>query len=359
VSLFTVVVLAIVQVAFWAAVEDRVSRNLDVERVYRVLFEGRADDFAGEQIYYEPHQYLPYVLNPDRIVNGQRQFNAIFRIRRSEPIRTRSEVTWRALALGGSTTYGEPLADEADTWVAQLERLIRTEYGPSFDVINGGVGGYTLYENVIHYMTLLTHLDPDVVILFEGINDVHPRIFGEIAYDYSNYRTPWRNNEAFPPVDYRLAWLTPYRYIYLRHAIEPTALEGIGALVNKPYPDPSLWQEALQRNTVDNYRTMLENLVLLLRAQGRQVVIIPQYYLPRYDTDWIFKIGVDENNLVNHEIADKYNLPFVDSVIAPGTFEPGDTVDSTHFNADGSAKMANLMFAFMKQHGLLRTTDSS
>ena len=41
--------------------------------------------------------------------------------------------------------------------------------------MNGGVSGYTLNENIIHYMMLTTHLEPNVVILYVGINDVHPR----------------------------------------------------------------------------------------------------------------------------------------------------------------------------------------
>lgn len=120
----------------------------------------------GTGINYSEHHYLNYALNPLFPYGGKLQYNEKFRIRRTEAIRARNQVKWRTLVLGGSTTFCEMVPHEDETWVKQLEIKIRDKYGKDYDVINGGVGGYNIQENFIHYITLLTHLNPDVVILF-------------------------------------------------------------------------------------------------------------------------------------------------------------------------------------------------
>jgi hypothetical protein len=93
---------------------------------------------TGSALYFAPHPFLNFVLNPAAAYMGQPQFNDEYLIRRTEPIRPRAEVAWRALVIGGSTTFGEGIANEDDTWVHHLEDRIRRVHGDRFDVINGG-----------------------------------------------------------------------------------------------------------------------------------------------------------------------------------------------------------------------------
>jgi lysophospholipase L1-like esterase len=348
--------VALVQAFFWVVTEAELAgESIGARQWYARTFAGDTTGFLpGAYANYVEHPYLNYALNPAQAYGDKEQFNAEYRIRRSEPVRPRQSVRWRALVLGGSTTFGEGVMREEDTWVHRLEGLVRTRYGDDHDVINGGVGGYTVIENLIHYVTLLSSLDPDVVILHEGINDVHPRLVGDLVPDYTNYRVPWHaDGRVLPTPPVLLAPWYPYRYYYLRRHIRGLGTAGIGGLVSRPTPPPRTWEAALERNGPGVYRAHLADLIRIVRAQGRRVAIVPQYFSPRGPSDRIYAHGVTQHNDVNRALAEEFDSPFADAIIAPGTFAPDDTSDNCHLNAAGGAKMARLMLDFLVSADLL------
>jgi lysophospholipase L1-like esterase len=350
--------VGLIQVAFWVLTYDVISnRGEGVRQWYDYSFRGEGKGFSpGDSINYLEHHYLNYALNPDVPYGDSRQFNAQYRIRRSEPIRERSHSRLRIIALGGSTTFGEKVRKEEDTWIYQLEKRVRGSCGDTCDVINGGVGGYTILENFIHYVTLLTELEPDVVLLYEGINDVDARLFGNIRFDYSNYRNPWRSEGwVLPKINRELAWLYPYRYYFLNSKIIPLRQTGIGGVVGPPHPPPAEWGAALKRNGAQVYRSHLRNLVQLIKGQGRQVIVLPQHYIIAKAGDEIFIKGVQEHNQVNRELAEEMGLPFLQDLMDFSTFDRHDTFDNCHFNERGSIKMANLVFEFLQSKGLIES----
>lgn len=344
-----VISLMFLQAASWTLIENKLAERGEIIRSwYDYIFEGKAANFKpGESTNYVEHPYLNYAVNPAVTYGGFRQFNAEYKIRRSEPIRPRDQVNWRVLVLGGSTTFGEMLSRETDTWVFQLEQRVRT-LCDRCDVINGGVGGYTVLENFIHYVTLLTNLKPDVVLFYEGINDAHARLFGDITSDYSNYRIPWRSEGAvLPRPNPALTWLYPYRFYFLSRQILRVQQTGIGGVTSRPYPPPTEWAAALKRNSPNAYKTHLRDLSLLILAQGSRAVIIPQHFVALNDVDRIFMEGVTQHNIVNMEVAKELGMPYLRDLVASGTFNLDDTFDNCHFNERGSAKMADLVFAFL------------
>ena len=353
----------LIQATFWVLIEDAVANQSErAQKLFKHVFGSKAQlDFApGESINFSEHQYLNYVLNPDVSYGDAKQFNAEYRIRRAEPIRSRDRVRWRGLVLGGSTTFGELLRREEDTWVFQLEKRVRNQCGAACDVINAGIGGYTVLENLIHYVILLNNLQPDVVLLYEGINDVDARLFGEIAPDYSNYRIPWRSQgSVYPAVNPLLSWLYPYQYYFLFVHILQVQQIGIGGVVSPPHPPPYEWETALERNKPDIYQTHLRNLIHLLRAEGRQVVILPQYFIVVNGEDKIFVKGVLQHNEINRNLAEELQIPFLGRLTADATFGREDTVDNCHFNERGSVKMAEEVFHFLMQRKLIPLNVSS
>jgi len=271
---------------------------------------------------FKPHHYMNYSLNPDFAYKGRRQFNREFLIRRSEPIREREEVKWRALVLGGSTTFGEGILNEEDTWVYQLEKLVRKKLGEKADVINGGVGGYNVVDNTIHYLLFLEKLDPDVVILFEGINDVHPRLFGTMRPDYSNARRTWTGKafeQTLPDRDW--AWSNVYRLYYFS-SVRGGDVGHIYSVIQYPYQSIDTWRAALKRNDESEYRRHLGNLVEILRSQGRKVVIVPQIWIPRpgNEKDAIFSIGVSQHNRVNEAVASENRTVYARNILDKSVF---------------------------------------
>jgi lysophospholipase L1-like esterase len=321
----------------------------NVTNAYAQVFDGATSGIvAGLTSNYRPHPYLNFALNPAAAYMDERQFNAEYSIRRSEPIRPRGEVAWRALALGGSTTFGERTQHERDTWVYRLEEKMRAAHGPDYDVINGGVGGYNVIENLIHYALLLDALDPDVVILYVGINDVHPRLMGDLARDYTNSRLPYRSDKTTLPVaDPTLAQSAVYRVWMLRE-VEQRVFAHIYNYVQRMYPPVEQWTAALQRNGPEVYQAHLEDLVRLILAQGHRVVIVPQVFVPapRNAKDAAFDYGVKQHNAANARVAAKYLCPFV--ALKSEEFGRNDRMDNCHFTPEGHEKMATKLFDFLQ-----------
>ena len=352
--------LIILELACWVLVENQLAncgpvvRKVFTQAIYGGFPNLDTPDGPGLTANYVPHQYLNYVLNPQRSYYGKKQFNDLYKIRRSEVINAEKGSKWRVLILGGSTTFCEGIAREEDTWPYLLESIIRNRCGPDCDVINGGVSGYTLLENFIHYIVLLNRLSPDLVMFNTGINDVHPRLFGEIVADYSNYRVPWRASET--EIWRPNRWLRSfywYRYYFLNKVVLDAMYQGIAGQVSRKGPRPSQWQDALRRNSGAIYRDQLDSFIRLLKCQGIRVAILPQFFSPITGPDQVFAKGVQDHNRTNEELAREHGLPFGSELLAPDLFQASDTLDACHFSEDGSRKMADTVFVFMKQNRLL------
>jgi len=347
------------QAFFWAMTEGCLWRADDmIRQFFNYYVEGSTfGTDTGQVMNFLPHDQLIYALNPNASYRGEKQFNHPFLIRRKETLRPREDVKWRALALGGSTTFDERIAREEDTWCYLLETFIREKYDQDFDVINGGVMGYTLRQNIIHYDLILNQLDADLIILFVGINDVHPRRFGKIKEDYSNYRVPWKNLDDFlPEINPKLMAFYPYRYYFLKAKIMTLKNKHIYQVVNRPDPPISEWEETIRRNGPFVYETHLHNFVNQLSSKGKKIIIVPQVFFPdlHIKEDRIYQEFVSEHNRVNEKIAKEFNVPFLKKVISPGLFQQEDLVDDCHFNQSGSQKMAQFLFNYLEEHQLIQ-----
>ena len=343
----------VVQGLAWAWDETELAlRGRTEEGVYRRVL-GRGGGVPVPLLRFEPHHFLTYALSGEVQDDGHPMHEPTHRIRRSEPLRPGSEVDWRILVLGGSTTYDNTIDREEETWVHRVESDLRDRYGPRIDVVNGGVGGYTVVENLLHYATHLTHLDPDVVLLFVGINDVHPRLYGDLAIDYSNYRKRWSGAEALerPPAFLRIWPL--YRWLHARTVLFDAGRRTIGFETRGALPPLETWSDALDRNGPDVFREALANLAGMVRSRGRQVAFLPQHYDPRSARDRLLARGVAQHNRVLADVADRMGAPLFDALLAEDAFERFHTVDSCHFGPDGARRMASLVLGELERHGLL------
>jgi lysophospholipase L1-like esterase len=90
-------------------------------------------------------------------------------------------------ALGGSTTACNEYPHER-TWPGVLERRLRRDLNNDQGyVFNAGMGSGTSFRSLNLFLNVITRLSPDLVILYEGVNDKPPlyptsaRYFREIG----------------------------------------------------------------------------------------------------------------------------------------------------------------------------------
>ena len=325
------------------------------ESIYHQAFGTGPPDPEVPAPQYVARAYSMYSLNPERRLDGEPAVDEPFLVRRSEPLRPRDEVRLRILALGGSTTQDEKIRHEQLTWVYQLEARLRERLGPDVEVVNGGAGGFTIYENLVQYVTLLTYLEPDVVLFFEGINDVHPRIHRNTHLDYRDYNRAWWDGSraqiepSHSPLDF--SW--GYRFAVYELRYEPMRHVGIQALTRQPYPPPDTWRAALEATPPALFERIYGNFVTIVHAQGRRAVLLPQLWVPRNAEDEVFGVGVAQHNEVAASVARAHDADFLPVARLDAALGPDDVVDNCHFNPQGAGKMAALVADFLAEAGVL------
>jgi lysophospholipase L1-like esterase len=128
------------------------------------------------------HPYLPFVLAP-----GFGDHNALgFR---GPPLEAMKPSGVRRVAcIGASTTYGlDVSAEEANP--GQLGRLLNASHG-RWEAINAGVPGWVSSESLIDLQLRVLPLQPDVVVILQGRNEVFPQAYNLFKPDYTHFRRP-------------------------------------------------------------------------------------------------------------------------------------------------------------------------
>ena len=74
--------------------------------------------------------------------------------------------------FGGSTTWGTGSRDEY-TIPSQLSKILANKFGPKFEVVNYGEGGYVNTQELITFLKELERGNvPQIAIFYDGYNDV-------------------------------------------------------------------------------------------------------------------------------------------------------------------------------------------
>ncbi len=94
--------------------------------------------------------------------------------RGEDPVVPKPEGVLRIVTLGASSTFGYH-SREHETYPQQLEDLLNTN-GERFEVVNLGIPHSTSSDLVALFKAEALPLEPDVVTLYSGINDMHDRL---------------------------------------------------------------------------------------------------------------------------------------------------------------------------------------
>jgi len=122
---------------------------------------------------WSPHYFLGFYPTPNHQVGANRHNSAGYRGR--EFALSKPENTYRIVVLGGSTTYSSGVDDFELSFPSLLEDYLRESGFDAVEVINAGASGYTSHQNLINMQFRILPLLPDLIIVYQGFNDIQAR----------------------------------------------------------------------------------------------------------------------------------------------------------------------------------------
>lgn len=321
-----------------------------------VLFTSiEAKDFA-----FTPHPYLSYYPTPN--YRKGKTFHNSLGYRNDEFTLEKPSGVYRIVALGGSSTYDVSIKDNAAIFTAQLERLLREDYGyHNVEVINAGVPGYNTWEILVNLEFRVLDLDPDLVIIYENTNDVHARMVEPSAYrgDDLGRRQTWQ----VPPV---ALWEHSALLRIVSRMMNMSRQVGIDDFVSSPtyvsWPyeyrliegnlDPA---EILKENPPIYFRRNLENMSAIAKDHDITILLTTwahSPYLKDYAAQDYYQHGFKENNDVIKEVAADQQVPLFDfAAVMPQ--DAGYWADGRHVNEEGALVKARLFAEYIHDQGLI------
>ena len=253
--------------------------------------------------------------------------------------------TLRVWCAGGSTTFDICVSSDADAWPAQLQRrLAAASPGVQIEVINAGIPGEVLATNLRDFQRLARRLDPDVLVIYPGPNDLR-----RLA------------NEKFGHEKFQASWFS-----------ELALVRVIGDLLPPPPPPPGWAANLLGPADMARFELQVQPLIDAARRRGTRVVLASHGFAAANDAtadDALSRLGRNARtyrmtplglvaayrsaNERLRQMAARQGLAFVDLRAAVGS-APDRWADGIHFSDRGAAVAGKAVAEAMVKAGLHR-----
>ncbi len=313
-----------------------------------------------QEIAWSPHPYLTYSPTPN-YQKGQTFHNSLG-YRNDEFTAEKPSGTYRIVALGGSSTYDVRIENNAETFTAQLEKLLKEEYGyQNVQVINAGVPGYNSWEILVNLEFRVLDLDPDLVIIYEGTNDVHARLVEPSSYrgDDTGRRQSWQVPQV-PLWEHSTLIRILSRMTNVSRQVSVDDFVSSPTYLSWPFEDRLseynlVPAEILKENPPTFFRRNLEIMVAVAREQDAEIMFSTWAYSPNlndYASQDYYQQAFQENNSVVKEVATSHHIPLFDFA----EVMPQDAkywADGRHANEAGALLKAQLFAEYIHTLGLI------
>lgn len=325
-------------------------------RDQKIMYLYSLEEIRALQTSVLPMPYISYVPSPEHAQDGNNRLG----YRGPEVAIPKPAGVFRIVAMGGSTTYSTgTTADES--YPALLQKILREEYGyTNVEVINAGVIGYTSWEILAAFEFRVLELEPDMLILYEAVNDLVVRERSTIdCYRGLNALrglNPWRGlfierNAPYPPSTlYRVlavtsGWLP--NPLALDSSFEPVKIDCA------PDPPETTLEQRLAQNPPVYFERNVRNLMALALANHVQPVISSWAYDVNAGRPQLWQDNIALHNRITRQIAAEMQIPYIDLAVHfpvnPAFWEP----DGIHLVAAGTAEQAHRYAAFLVENGLI------
>lgn len=334
------------------------------------------DHFRPSQKYgdlggYSYSPYLPYTPTPKfsdstRVLNSRGFRNdAVFQIPKPDNV-------YRIICLGGSSTYDD-YNDQPDNniWTGRLYYYLnQSANGKQIEVINASAHNYTTYMNFIDYLTRCRDLQADMLIIYEGINEVYFNCFDSISFAHYNVFQPFdfKYSERYYNLNHNLFLKNSVllKLLYIKFFINTQNLNFMSTKKVHNF-DYELLKNA-EKDSLLTFRKGLEGFIAVCNMDKCKLVFLSQAY--NFNN---FTNGLNINNAgrvperieilkketirvktLMEETARKYDVPFLDMnlLLNSNDLYFASSIDPVHFSKEGSDFFAKELSNFLKSNKL-------
>ena len=284
----------------------------------------------------------------------------------------KSPGVYRIITLGDSCTVGafvlgpERLPGWVEPYPKLLESMLARRADGVFEVLNAGTSGYSSYHGVMLLRSKLRGLDPDLITVRYGWND--------------HFSIPRRWRGALREPRSRLG--IALQDLLLRTALYPFA-RRLALEIRVPRVEPGdrvrgafeaqrEWTPAVP---LQEYRRNLRRIVEIGHARGAEVVLLTapvnpspsekaaerMAYFNHLSFEQVMQIH-DSYVEATREVSAELGVPLIDMHKIYRTYaRPGrwNAADVPHPNQRGHKLEAYWLYAWMKEHGIVRPKRSS
>jgi len=323
---------------------------------------------------FSPHRYVGYITTPG-YSNGLNKHNSLGFRGEEIPIPKPAGV-YRIACLGGSTTYDSDIKDDRKSFAFLLQEKLRSNGFPSVDVVNAGAGNYTSWETLINFELRVLDTQPDMILIYDALNDVHSRI----VWPYDSYKADNSGQRAcnkttpYPfllekiallrIVAIKLGYPSPYAALnqqILTFSDSSCAKEFIKQKMGGTYPS-GLFKtvsvmEILRHNKPVYFKRNIENLIYLARSRNIGSVLMTFSSSPLFEKEVVvsspeYIYALAEMNECTRVIAGENNVPLFDlEKVFP--MDKQYYTDGRHLNEKGAALKAELVADFLTKNHLI------
>jgi lysophospholipase L1-like esterase len=316
--------------------------------------------FNSEMIKYKslirPHHYLntvPRENAEEEIFGVNIVFNSLGYRSPERPLR-KPEGVLRIVCSGGSTTFESFSPTNSSAWPSVLEEMLKND-GFRLEVWNAGAPAWSSQENIISLLIRDIDLEPDLLILYQSINDLRAATCQPFDRQYDRDNAPAvRGMMGFDldpsPWYHRLVSVEKARDILLRkkeYVFDSWTIRKTGERL-----------QVLHEEGVEVFERNVRSYVRLGRGIGSRVILVTQPMIIREghtgedvrllellfpDLDPAYAIReLKKLNDVVRRVAVEEDVMLIDAA-EKMVFEEGDLIDPMHFKAQGSLKFATLI----------------
>jgi lysophospholipase L1-like esterase len=242
--------------------------------------------------------------------------------------------TFRVVTLGGSSVYGSQDSSDESVWSARLERML-AEARPDgrVEVLNAGCLGWNSFEMLACLEFRLLDLQPDLVIVYEAINDMKAALYTRggvpVQGDNTHYRQAWQSERpgALDALFERSRLFLIWRRYFTSHGRQRVDLysyiqrgygDGSGSWYcegGQDWPPASVPERGLA-----NYRRNLNSMISIADAAGVRIVLATQAlvrrHMEREECRATQLATFDRIQAIEREVARERGMPLCD--VGPG-----------------------------------------